>query len=182
MVAKCFLVGFLNITSPVSRKPRMWSPTYTGTALSERPANQVTVRVVESGSRDTSVCALKHAARALLKRARIDARESRSSFPWCAGEHEVPADIKRQTHGFAESTFVIFENLRARKMSYHFLIRGSGSASLLVTPCEAVRLVVLELRIAAHITRGQTPSTTFVPHYCVGRRSFFLDKASQKLV
>src|SRR5207244_6601875 len=41
----------------------------------------------------------------------------------------VPADIKRQTHGFAESPFVIFENLRARKMSHHFLIRGSGCAS-----------------------------------------------------
>ena len=88
MVAKCFFVGFLSITSPVSRKPRMWSPTYTGTALSESPANQVTVRVVESGSRDASVWALKHAARALLKRARIDASESRSSFPWCAGDQE----------------------------------------------------------------------------------------------
>jgi len=76
MVAKCFLVGFLSITSPVSRKPRMWSPTYTGTALSESPANQVTVRVVESDSPDASVWALKHAARALLKRARIDANES----------------------------------------------------------------------------------------------------------
>src|SRR4029077_17711693 len=41
----------------------------------------------------------------------------------------VPSDIERQTHGFAESTFVIFENLRARKMSHHFLIRGSGCAS-----------------------------------------------------
>src|SRR6266478_7043918 len=41
----------------------------------------------------------------------------------------VPADIKRQTHGFAESPFVIFENLRARKMSHHFLIRGSGCVS-----------------------------------------------------
>src|SRR3979490_3237773 len=89
MVAKCFLVGFLSITSPVSRKPRIWSPTYTGTALSESPANQVTVRVVESGSREAAVWALKHAARALLKRARIDASESRSSFPWCAGDHEA---------------------------------------------------------------------------------------------
>ena len=88
MVAKCFLVGFLSITSPVSRKPRMWSPTYTGTALSESPANQVTVRVVESDSPDASVCAFKHAARALLKRARIDANESRSSLPWRAGDHE----------------------------------------------------------------------------------------------
>src|SRR3989454_11081001 len=89
MLAKCFLVGFLSITSPVSRKPRMWSPTYTGTALSESPANQVTVRLVESGSRDASVWALKHAARALLKRARIEAKESRSSFPWCDGDHEL---------------------------------------------------------------------------------------------
>src|SRR5438045_4427171 len=88
MPAKCFLVGFLSITSPVSRKPRMWSPTYTGTALSESPANQVTVRVVESGSRDASVWALKHAARDLLKRAQIDANESLSSFLWCAGDQE----------------------------------------------------------------------------------------------
>ncbi len=41
----------------------------------------------------------------------------------------VPSDIKRQTHGFAESPFVIFENLRARKMSHDLLIRGSGCAS-----------------------------------------------------
>jgi hypothetical protein len=41
----------------------------------------------------------------------------------------VPSDIKRQTRGFAESPFVIFENLRARKMSHDFLIRGSGCAS-----------------------------------------------------
>src|SRR5438132_6357809 len=41
----------------------------------------------------------------------------------------VPSDIKWQTHGFAESTFVIFENLRARKMLHDFLIRGSGCAS-----------------------------------------------------
>jgi hypothetical protein len=41
----------------------------------------------------------------------------------------VPSDIERQTHGLAESTFVILENLRARKMSHHFLIRGSGCAS-----------------------------------------------------
>src|SRR5437762_8304425 len=88
MVAKCLFVGFLSITSPVSRKPRVWSPIYTGTALSERPANQVTVRFVEAGSRDASVWALKHAARALLKRARIDASEPRSSFPWRAGDHE----------------------------------------------------------------------------------------------
>src|SRR6266481_2555862 len=81
MLAKCFLVGFLSITSPVSRKPRMWSPTYTGTALSESPANQVTVRFVESGCRDASVWAVKHAARALLKRARIDANKSRC-FVW----------------------------------------------------------------------------------------------------
>src|SRR5438552_18966585 len=88
MLAKCFFVGFLSITSPVSRKPRMWSPTYTGTALSESPANQVTVRFVEFGSRDASVWALKHAARALLKRARIEGRELRSYFTWCAGDHE----------------------------------------------------------------------------------------------
>src|SRR5438876_7478044 len=88
MLAKCFFVRFLSITSPVSRKPRMWSPTYTGTALSESPANQVTVRFVEFGSRDAPVCALKHAARALLKQARLDASESRFSFPWCAGDDE----------------------------------------------------------------------------------------------
>src|SRR5207245_10184443 len=41
----------------------------------------------------------------------------------------VPSDIQRQTHGLAECPFVIFENLRARKMSHHFLIRGSGCAS-----------------------------------------------------
>src|SRR2546425_3466292 len=41
----------------------------------------------------------------------------------------VPSDIKRQTHGFAESAFVIFENLRARKMLHDFLVRGSGCAS-----------------------------------------------------
>src|ERR1700730_16008878 len=41
----------------------------------------------------------------------------------------VPSDIERQTHGFAESAFVIFENLRARKMSHDFLIRGVGCAS-----------------------------------------------------
>src|SRR6266480_1419759 len=41
----------------------------------------------------------------------------------------VTSDIKRQTRGFAESPFVIFENLRARKMSHDFLIRGSGCAS-----------------------------------------------------
>jgi len=76
MLAKCFLVGFLSITSPVSRKPRMWSPMYTGTALSESPANQVTVRLVESGSRDASLWAFRQAERALLKRARIEANES----------------------------------------------------------------------------------------------------------
>src|SRR6266550_2632735 len=88
MLAKCFLVGFLSITSPVSRKPRMWSPMYTGTALSESPANQVTVRLVESGSRDASVWAFRQAERALLKRARIEAKDLRSSFPWCDGDHE----------------------------------------------------------------------------------------------
>src|SRR5437899_1515536 len=41
----------------------------------------------------------------------------------------VPSDIKRQTRGFAESPFVIFENLRARKVSHDLLIRGSGCAS-----------------------------------------------------
>src|SRR5437879_4491150 len=41
----------------------------------------------------------------------------------------VASDIKRQTHGFAESPFVIFENLRARKMSHDLLVRGSGCAS-----------------------------------------------------
>src|SRR4029450_2529639 len=93
MLAKCFFVGFFSITSPVSRKPRMWSPIYTGTALSESPANQVTVRVVESGFRDASVWALKHAARGLLEGAKIDASESRSVFPWCAGDHESCARI-----------------------------------------------------------------------------------------
>ena len=38
----------------------------------------------------------------------------------------VSSNIKRQTHRFAESPFVIFENLRARQMYHHFLIRGSG--------------------------------------------------------
>src|SRR5207244_918541 len=38
----------------------------------------------------------------------------------------MPSDIKRQTRGFAESPFVIFENLRTRQMSHHFLIRRSG--------------------------------------------------------
>src|SRR5213082_3232079 len=41
----------------------------------------------------------------------------------------VPSDIERQTRGFAESPFVIFENLRSRQMSHDFLIRGSGCAS-----------------------------------------------------
>ena len=41
----------------------------------------------------------------------------------------VSSYIKRQTHGFAESPFVIFENLRARKMSHDFLVGGSGRAS-----------------------------------------------------
>src|SRR5258707_322096 len=41
----------------------------------------------------------------------------------------VPSDVQRQTHGFAESPFVIFENLRARKMSHDLLVRGSGCAS-----------------------------------------------------
>src|SRR6266513_5847633 len=38
----------------------------------------------------------------------------------------VSSDIKRQTRGFAKSPFVIFENLRARQMYHHFLIRGPG--------------------------------------------------------
>ena len=41
----------------------------------------------------------------------------------------VSSDIKRQTHRFAESAFVIFENLRARKMSHDFPVRGSGRFS-----------------------------------------------------
>ena len=41
----------------------------------------------------------------------------------------VCSNIKRQTHRFAKSPFVIFENLRARQMYHHFLIRGSGCAS-----------------------------------------------------
>src|SRR6266581_4329432 len=41
----------------------------------------------------------------------------------------VPSDIKRQTRGFAESPFVVFKNLRARKMPHDFLIRGSGRVS-----------------------------------------------------
>src|SRR6266581_7719150 len=41
----------------------------------------------------------------------------------------VPSDIQGQTHGLGECPFVIFENLRARKMSHHFLIRGSGCVS-----------------------------------------------------
>src|SRR5882724_7110389 len=39
-----------------------------------------------------------------------------------------PSDIKRQTHRFAEGTFVIFENLRARKIAHDFLVRGLGRA------------------------------------------------------
>src|SRR5947207_2653351 len=88
MVPELFLVRFFGLTSPRSRKARIVSPKFPRNALSESPANQVTVRFVESGSRDASVWALKHAARALLKRARIDANESRSSFPWCAGDQE----------------------------------------------------------------------------------------------
>src|SRR5204862_8326393 len=87
MLAKCFFVGLFSITSPVSRKPRMWSPTYTGTALSDSPANQVTVRVVEADSWDASVWALRHAARVWLIRARIAANESGSVLPWCEGDH-----------------------------------------------------------------------------------------------
>src|SRR6266576_1917865 len=93
MLAKCFFVGFLSITSPVSRKPRIWSATYTGTALSESPANQVAVRVGEASAGDASVWALRHAARDWLKRARIDANESSSVLPWCAGDHEWCARI-----------------------------------------------------------------------------------------
>src|SRR5438874_4072871 len=42
------------------------------------------------------------------------------------GPRIAPSDIKRQTHGLAEGPFVIFEDLRARKMSHHFVIRRSG--------------------------------------------------------
>src|SRR6266576_1746502 len=48
----------------------------------------------------------------------------------CRRPRIVPSDIQRQTHGLAECPFVIFENLRARKMLHHFLIRGSRYASL----------------------------------------------------
>jgi hypothetical protein len=41
----------------------------------------------------------------------------------------VPSNIQRQTHGCTESTFVIFEDLRAREISHDFLVRGSGRAS-----------------------------------------------------
>src|SRR5438046_6082289 len=41
----------------------------------------------------------------------------------------VSSDIERQTHGFAESPFVISENLRARKMLHDFLIRGPRRVS-----------------------------------------------------
>src|SRR6266567_6876102 len=95
MLAKCFFVGFLSITSPVSRKPRMWSPTYTGTALSESPANQVAVRVVEASSWDASVWALRHAARAWLKRARIDANESSSVLRSEEHTSELQSQSKR---------------------------------------------------------------------------------------
>ncbi len=44
------------------------------------------------------------------------------------GPRIAPSDIKRQTHGLAEGPFVIFEDLRARKMSHHFVIRRSGRA------------------------------------------------------
>src|SRR5207248_8336240 len=46
----------------------------------------------------------------------------------------VPSNIQRQTHGGTESTFVIFENLRARKISHDFLVRGSGRASFVHWP------------------------------------------------
>src|SRR6266481_3715338 len=39
-----------------------------------------------------------------------------------------PPNIQRQTHGCTESTFVIFENLRARKIAHDFLVRGLGRA------------------------------------------------------
>src|ERR1700720_117097 len=41
----------------------------------------------------------------------------------------APSDIERQTHGFAEGPFVIFENLRTRKMSHDLLVGRSGCAS-----------------------------------------------------
>src|SRR6266516_6420304 len=72
----------------------------------------------------------------------------------------VPSDIERQTHRFAESPFVIFENLRARKMPHDFLIRGSGCASFARTPFEAVRRT--GCRITARILKREPLSAAVV--------------------
>jgi len=62
----------------------------------------------------------------------------------------VSSDIERQPHGFAEGQFVIFENLRTRKMSHHFLIGRSGCASCAHYTCAAVRLTTPADRTTAH--------------------------------
>jgi len=61
------------------------------------PANQVTVRVVESASRDCVGWALKHAARALLKRARMKQMSRDPSFPWAPATTNRARIFKRQT-------------------------------------------------------------------------------------
>src|SRR6266404_1256324 len=75
----------------------------------------------------------------------------------------VPSDIKWQTHGFAESTFVIFENLRARKMSHDFLIRGSGCASFAHHTLRSGTFNHAGARTIARILRCDPLSTTVVP-------------------
>jgi hypothetical protein len=63
----------------------------------------------------------------------------------------VRSNIKRQTRGFAESPLVIFENMRARKMSQDFLIIGSGCAPL--RHCANIHDAVLGAE-----KRGRTPA------------------------
>src|SRR5438552_15581649 len=74
----------------------------------------------------------------------------------------VPSDIKRQTHGFAESTFVIFENLRARKMLHDFLIRGSGCSSFVHYTLRSGTFNHLCGRTTARILRCDPLSATVV--------------------
>ena len=57
----------------------------------------------------------------------------------------APSDIEWQTHRFAESAFVIFKNLRARKVPHDFLIRGSG--------CPSISHYALSSGISNHICR-----------------------------
>src|SRR5205814_1888611 len=74
----------------------------------------------------------------------------------------VPSDIERQTHGFAESTFVIFENLCWTASSAPFCVSvGCIFGSVLMLPdahagCARLavlpgRLLLKRLRIAAHL-------------------------------